>query len=169
MSGEKIPEHRCSISPDLAAEMEAARDQQSQPDDVLRTATGKVLTDADVQALADEAERGYDLAAIRPTYGISRGQARSLPVEDLRLTRARAAFEALRNSTHATVLVGLDLLDLAVEQQRSIWMLTEENGALKARLAEAIQSVGELAPSPTQALLQAARAVLAAAERPEEA
>lgn len=35
--------------------------------DELRTKTGKVLTDADVQALADEAERGYDIADITAT------------------------------------------------------------------------------------------------------
>lgn len=29
------------------------------------TKTGKVLTDADVQALADEAERGYDVSKIK--------------------------------------------------------------------------------------------------------
>lgn len=29
---------------------------------VYRTKTGKVLTDADLEALADEAERGYDVS-----------------------------------------------------------------------------------------------------------
>lgn len=38
-------------------------------DDTYRTATGRVLTDADVEALAEEAERGYDVAelATKPT------------------------------------------------------------------------------------------------------
>ena len=31
-----------------------------------RTKTGLVLTDADIAALADEAERGYDLSRLRP-------------------------------------------------------------------------------------------------------
>jgi hypothetical protein len=31
-----------------------------------RTRTGRVLTDADIQALADEAERGYDVERLRP-------------------------------------------------------------------------------------------------------
>ena len=30
-----------------------------------RTKTGKVLTDADIEALADEAERGYDVAVLK--------------------------------------------------------------------------------------------------------
>jgi hypothetical protein len=30
-----------------------------------RTKTGKVLTDADIEALADEAERGYDVEALK--------------------------------------------------------------------------------------------------------
>lgn len=30
------------------------------------TKTGKVLTDADIEALADEAERGYDVSKIKP-------------------------------------------------------------------------------------------------------
>lgn len=34
----------------------------------LITRTGKVLSDADVQALADEAERGYDVSQIAPGY-----------------------------------------------------------------------------------------------------
>ena len=32
----------------------------------IRTKTGKVLTDADIEALADEAERGYDISQIKP-------------------------------------------------------------------------------------------------------
>jgi hypothetical protein len=39
--------------------------QAWEPDEPLRTKTGRVLTDADIQALADEAERGYDLPAQR--------------------------------------------------------------------------------------------------------
>lgn len=31
----------------------------------LRTKTGRVLTDADIQALADEAERGYDVEHLK--------------------------------------------------------------------------------------------------------
>ncbi|MDO8392543.1 MAG: ribbon-helix-helix domain-containing protein [Actinomycetota bacterium] len=34
-----------------------------------RTASGRVLTDADIEALADEAERGYDLNALRRRRG----------------------------------------------------------------------------------------------------
>jgi len=30
-----------------------------------RTKTGRTLTDADIQAMADEAERGYDVAALK--------------------------------------------------------------------------------------------------------
>lgn len=30
------------------------------------TKSGRVLTDADIEALADEAERGYDVTSIRP-------------------------------------------------------------------------------------------------------
>jgi len=30
------------------------------------TRTGKVLTDGEIQALADEAERGYDIEALKP-------------------------------------------------------------------------------------------------------
>jgi len=32
---------------------------------IYTTSTGKVLTDADIQALADEAERGYDVEHLR--------------------------------------------------------------------------------------------------------
>lgn len=40
----------------------------------LRTKTGKILTDADIEALADEAERGYDVSHLkpRPVKGSSR-------------------------------------------------------------------------------------------------
>ena len=31
-----------------------------------RTKTGKVMTDADIETLADEAERGYDVAQLEP-------------------------------------------------------------------------------------------------------
>lgn len=36
---------------------------------VYRTATGRMLTDADIEALADEAEQGYDLSDPKhPTF-----------------------------------------------------------------------------------------------------
>lgn len=35
---------------------------------VFRTRSGKVLTEADIQALADEAERGYDLKDFKPQF-----------------------------------------------------------------------------------------------------
>jgi hypothetical protein len=38
-----------------------------------RTRTGKLLTDADIEAMADEAERSYDVDALR---GRSRGRGR---------------------------------------------------------------------------------------------
>ena len=34
-----------------------------------RTKTGRILTDADIEALADEAERGYDVEQYRITDG----------------------------------------------------------------------------------------------------
>lgn len=37
----------------------------TEPTKTYRTASGKVLTDADVEALADEAERGYDVEALK--------------------------------------------------------------------------------------------------------
>jgi hypothetical protein len=44
------------------------QDAEDDPGDpapaVLRTKTGRVLTDADIEALADEAERGYDVEDI---------------------------------------------------------------------------------------------------------
>lgn len=33
------------------------------------TASGKMLTDADFEALADEAEKGYDISRLRPRDG----------------------------------------------------------------------------------------------------
>lgn len=41
-------------------------------DETYRTRTGKVLTDADIEALADEAERGYDIEGLKARQ---RGQA----------------------------------------------------------------------------------------------
>lgn len=41
------------------------------------TKTGKVLTDADIEALADEAERGYDISKLKP-----RSQASLRPVSE---------------------------------------------------------------------------------------
>lgn len=52
-----------------------------QPGEVVRTKSGKVLTDADMQRLADEAEAGYDvgkLLAARPRDG----HAITLPLDD---------------------------------------------------------------------------------------
>ena len=36
---------------------------------VYRTKTGRILTDADIQALADEAERGYDVEQLLQKRG----------------------------------------------------------------------------------------------------
>lgn len=36
---------------------------------VARTRTGRTLTSADLDALADEAERGYDVEKMRPRHG----------------------------------------------------------------------------------------------------
>ena len=35
------------------------------PEKTYRTKTGKVLTDADIEAMADEAKRGYDIEALK--------------------------------------------------------------------------------------------------------
>ena len=40
------------------------------------TKSGKVLTDADIQALADEAERGYPIEQIDPTQTVAVGARR---------------------------------------------------------------------------------------------
>ena len=37
----------------------------TEPTKTYRTASGKVLTDADIEALADEAEQGYDVEALK--------------------------------------------------------------------------------------------------------
>src|SRR4051794_13518663 len=40
--------------------------EDGEPEDlVLRTKSGRVLTDADIQALSQEAERGYDVTGVR--------------------------------------------------------------------------------------------------------
>jgi hypothetical protein len=36
--------------------------------DLYRTKTGRILTDADLEALADEAERGYDVEHLKPVH-----------------------------------------------------------------------------------------------------
>ena len=40
--------------------------RQTEADKPIVTKTGKVLTDADIEALADEAEAGYDVSHLRP-------------------------------------------------------------------------------------------------------
>lgn len=47
-----------------------------------RTKSGKVLTDDDIQALADEAERGYDIAHLRPLTDAERERLQELVGSD---------------------------------------------------------------------------------------
>lgn len=120
------PEHRCSISPALAAEMEAAREHEH------------VWDEHDI-CIGCPAERSP-----QQRYSIKPPKQHSLSAEDIRLTRARAlAHGHWPQGLSATGKVLADLVDYVEEQRKS---------------------VTEMAPSPTEALLAAARAVLAAAE-----
>ncbi|HTH13421.1 MAG TPA: hypothetical protein VMB23_03425 [Spirochaetia bacterium] len=47
------------------------------PEGYYRTKTGRILTPEDIQALADEAEEGYDVSQIRPQ------PARQLPITEV--------------------------------------------------------------------------------------
>jgi hypothetical protein len=48
-----------------------AYDRNGHPHDVvLRTRSGRILTEQDVEALADEAERGYDIRRISPRAAV---------------------------------------------------------------------------------------------------
>lgn len=64
----------------VADEMSRLRDADVTPPpvEIIRTESGKVLTDADIQGLADEAERGYDIRKLRarlPRFRRSSGPA----------------------------------------------------------------------------------------------
>lgn len=59
--GEAVREMQAVLRASLAGQHKAARRQEEH-----RTASGRVLSDARVQALADEAERGYDVSQLRP-------------------------------------------------------------------------------------------------------
>ncbi len=71
-----------------------------------KTRTGKVLTDADIEAMADEAERGYDVEML---LGKTRGRGRPMigdapsEVVPVRLDPAlRQAVEARAEADHTT-------------------------------------------------------------------
>lgn len=69
-----------------------------------RTKTGKVLTDADIEAMADETERRYDVEALKPRR---RGRpmlgAASAEVVPVRLDPAlKQAVEARAEAEHST-------------------------------------------------------------------
>ena len=74
-----------------------------------RTPTGKVLTDADIEALAGEAERGYDVAVLRsrrrgrPLLGS--GPAEVVPVRlDPELRRAVQARAEAEETTASEII-----------------------------------------------------------------
>jgi hypothetical protein len=52
-----------------------------------KTKSGKVLTDEDIQALADEAEEGYDIEHLKPMPTTPRALAKELGVSDFRVRR----------------------------------------------------------------------------------
>jgi hypothetical protein len=52
-----------------------------EPEPVFRTKSGKILTDEDIQALADEAERGYDISNMLTVEGLIKRISRFFPVE----------------------------------------------------------------------------------------
>lgn len=55
-----------SLNAWIVATLENEIEKPSQPAKELRTKTGRVMTDEEIQALADEAERGYDVESITP-------------------------------------------------------------------------------------------------------
>lgn len=57
-------------------------------DEPLVTKTGKVLTDADIQALADEAEAGYDVSHLAPAVAVALLDVASVDHPRYRLTGA---------------------------------------------------------------------------------
>lgn len=65
--------------------------------DEYRTKTGRVLTDADIQALADEAEQGYDVSDLGPN--------RANPENLVRWRRIEGAAQAM----HRALNSGVDL------------------------------------------------------------
>lgn len=74
-----------------------------------KTKTGKVLSDADIEALADEAERGYDIEALqrrrrgRPMLGS--GPAEVVPVRiDPELKQAMEARAAADHMTTSEII-----------------------------------------------------------------
>ena len=60
-------EGECSPDPTVDFPIESSRRHRVELPDPnwLRTKTGRVLTDADIKALADEAEQGYDVDELR--------------------------------------------------------------------------------------------------------
>lgn len=80
-----------------------------EPTKSYRTGTGKVLTDSDIEALADEAERGYDVEALkrrrrgRPMIGDA--PAEVVPVRlDPALKRAVEARAAADGTTASEII-----------------------------------------------------------------
>jgi hypothetical protein len=77
--------------------------------EIYRTETGKGLTDADIEAMADEAERGYDVAVLlsrrrgRPLLGC--GPAEVVPVRlDPDLRRAVQARAEAEDTTPSEII-----------------------------------------------------------------
>jgi type I restriction enzyme, R subunit len=71
---------------------------------VLRTPTGRVLTGADVDALADEAYGGYDVSSVRPSRRI-RGRAKVVPVRMPPELKAEVEQRAEAESTSVSEIV----------------------------------------------------------------
>lgn len=86
--------------------------------------------------------------------------------EDPRLTRARAIFApfAMLDAPHPAAQAGLDLLAFAEERLRINIGLLAENTELKRRLSSGETLVLHETPRPDIRFIEAARAVLAAAE-----
>ena len=90
-------------------------------DRVYVTKTGKVLTEADIEALADEAEAGYDVSKLDPNMAIAVGQRRKTAMGRIFTVKRISAMnrEALiRFDDKTTVWWDLDWIrsDSTVEQ-----------------------------------------------------
>lgn len=82
-------------------------------DEVLRTRSGRVLTEADIDALADEAERGYDPATFRPRVRMPRDAAGAIAIpsgphyEENMLAITEAMAEGFRARRRAPISLAL--------------------------------------------------------------
>jgi hypothetical protein len=72
----------------LIHERQADADRRALP---LRTKTGRVLTDADIERLADEAEKGYDVDKIIERRAAEKRYERPLGVEETAVLRVLSA------------------------------------------------------------------------------